>query len=109
HRKLALLAAAVQQAGDPTMRIRSYRPLLGPDDRLPVARAATLLALADEIEHRMPEDEPHGVRCEISGRKVVVHAPVFDPWRRDALAARFRRAFGRSLLIEPEEGGTDDA
>src|SRR5439155_10309684 len=53
HRKLALLAAVVRQAGDETMKVGLYRPLLGPDDRRSVARLATVLAIADEIERRV--------------------------------------------------------
>ena len=103
HRKLALLAAVVRQAGDEGMRTREYRPLLGSDDHLPVARAGAILALVDEIEHRIPPGEEEQVTCRSRGKTVELGAPLLDPWRREALAARFRRAFGRSLAIEPRE------
>jgi hypothetical protein len=31
---------------------------------------------------------------------VVLEAPVYDPWRREALAGRFRLAFGKRLLLQ---------
>jgi exopolyphosphatase/guanosine-5'-triphosphate,3'-diphosphate pyrophosphatase len=100
HRKLALLSAVVRQAGDEGMSISRYRPLLGPDDRVQVARSATVLALADEIEHRLPPGHGGEVRCHVQGKRVVLEAPVYDPWRREALAGRFRLAFGKRLLLQ---------
>jgi exopolyphosphatase / guanosine-5'-triphosphate,3'-diphosphate pyrophosphatase len=97
HRKLALLSAIVRQAGDQGMKIIRYRPLLGADDGPPVARWAMLLALADEIERRLPPDHDGGVRCRVQGKRVVIDAPVNDPWRRAALSERFRTVFGRRL------------
>jgi hypothetical protein len=31
---------------------------------------------------------------------VVLEAPVYDPWRREALAGRFRVAFRKRLLLQ---------
>jgi exopolyphosphatase / guanosine-5'-triphosphate,3'-diphosphate pyrophosphatase len=99
HRKLALLSAVIRQAGDQGMSISRYRPLLGPDDRVQVARSATVLALADEIEHRLPPGHPGEMRCLVQGKRVVLEAPVHDPWRREALSARFRTAYGKRLQL----------
>jgi exopolyphosphatase / guanosine-5'-triphosphate,3'-diphosphate pyrophosphatase len=99
HRKLALLSAVIRQAGDQGMSISRYRPLLGPDDRVQVARSATVLALADEIEHRLPPGHPGEMRCLVQGKRVVLEAPVHDPWRREALSARFRAAYGKRLQL----------
>jgi exopolyphosphatase / guanosine-5'-triphosphate,3'-diphosphate pyrophosphatase len=101
HRKLAMLAAVVRQAGDETMRVQMYRPLLGPADRVPVARASAMLALADQVEHRMPPGQEGGIRCEVRARIVLLQAPVFDTWRRETLARRFQRVFGKRLVIQP--------
>jgi exopolyphosphatase / guanosine-5'-triphosphate,3'-diphosphate pyrophosphatase len=97
HRKLALLSAVVRQAGDQGMSISRYRPLLGPGDRAAVARSATLLELADTIEHVLPPGHEGEVRARVEGRRVVLEAPVHDPWRREALSQRFRAAFARRL------------
>ena len=102
HRKLALLSAVVRHAGDEGMSVSRYRPLVGPDDRLQLARSATVLALADEIEHRLPPDQRGEVHCTVQGKRVMLEAPVFDPWRREALAGRFRVAFGKRLLIQSD-------
>jgi exopolyphosphatase/guanosine-5'-triphosphate,3'-diphosphate pyrophosphatase len=101
HRKLALLAAVIRQAGDEKMSVRAYRPLLGPEDRRPVARQATLLAIADEIEQRIAPGKALPVACEERKRQAIVHAPLFDGYRQGLLAARFRRAFGKRLVFEP--------
>jgi exopolyphosphatase/guanosine-5'-triphosphate,3'-diphosphate pyrophosphatase len=106
HRKLALLSAVVRQAGDQGMSISRYRPLLGPGDRSQVARSATLLALADEIERRLPPGHQGDVRCLVRGRRVLLEAPVYDPWRQEALAGRFRTTYGKRLLLQPP--GTGD-
>ena len=101
HRKLALLAAVIRQAGDEKMGLRVYRPLLGPEDRRPVARQATFLAIADEIERRIPPGKALPVACEEHKRQVILHAPLFDGYRQGLLAARFHRAFGKRLVFEP--------
>jgi exopolyphosphatase / guanosine-5'-triphosphate,3'-diphosphate pyrophosphatase len=100
HRKLALLSAVVRQAGDQGMSVSRYRPLLGPDDRPQLARSATVLALADEIEHRLPPGHGGEVHCVVQGKRVMLEAPVYDPWRREALAGRFQLAFRKRLLLQ---------
>jgi exopolyphosphatase/guanosine-5'-triphosphate,3'-diphosphate pyrophosphatase len=101
HRTLALLSAVVRAAGDDQMRVGSYRPLLTADDRAPVARAAAILALADAVEHRLAPGAVPDHQCSVVGRRVVLRAPVFDPWEQESLGERFRRAFGRRLTIIP--------
>ena len=101
HRKLSLLAAVIRQAGDEKMSVRLYQPLLGPEDRRPVARQATFLAIADEIERRIPPGKALPVACEERKRQVIVHAPLFDGYRQGLLADRFHRAFGKRLVFEP--------
>jgi exopolyphosphatase / guanosine-5'-triphosphate,3'-diphosphate pyrophosphatase len=102
HRKLALLAAVIRQAGDESMSVGLYRPVLGPDDRRPVARQATILALADEIEHRIGPGQGMLVDCEVRKREVVLRAPLFDGYRQNLMSARFRRVFGKRLTFEPQ-------
>jgi exopolyphosphatase/guanosine-5'-triphosphate,3'-diphosphate pyrophosphatase len=103
HRKLALLSAVVRAAGDDQVQVGSYRPLLTTEDRVPVARAAAILALADAIEHRLPPGAGPDPHCSLAGRRVLVQAPIFDPWEQESLGERFRRAFGRRLTIVPSE------
>jgi exopolyphosphatase/guanosine-5'-triphosphate,3'-diphosphate pyrophosphatase len=107
HRKLALLAAILRKAGDEGFDIRAYRPLVSSADRVPVARAATILELADEIEHRTAPGPDLDVRCEVRGAEVRLTAPIIDPYRQSVLAERVRRAFGKRLVFEPQaaQGG----
>jgi exopolyphosphatase/guanosine-5'-triphosphate,3'-diphosphate pyrophosphatase len=101
HRKLALLAAVLRKAGDEGFDIRAYRPLVTSADRVPVARAAAILELADEIEHRTSHGTVPAVRCEVRRRaEVLLTAPIFDPYRQSVLAGRMRRAFGKRLVIQ---------
>jgi exopolyphosphatase / guanosine-5'-triphosphate,3'-diphosphate pyrophosphatase len=101
HRKLALLAAVVREAGEDGSVIRSYRPLLGAQDRSGVSKASAILALADEIEHRMRPKAQLPVECVVRKREVRLTAPLFDPYRQEILGRQFRRAFGKRLVIEP--------
>jgi exopolyphosphatase/guanosine-5'-triphosphate,3'-diphosphate pyrophosphatase len=103
HRKLALLSAVVREAGDQGMSISRYRPLLGPGDRAAVARSATLLELADTIDHLLPPEHTGAIECRVDGRRVLLEAPVHDPWRREALSQRFRSAFAKRLEFVPAE------
>jgi exopolyphosphatase/guanosine-5'-triphosphate,3'-diphosphate pyrophosphatase len=107
HRKLALLSAVIRRAGDPTMSVRIYAPLLATVDRGTVDRTATMLAIADEVEHRLTPRGAEAVRCEVQGRRAFLHAPLFDPYRTGILAARFRKSFGKELVVRPD--GAADA
>lgn len=99
HRGLALLSAILRRAGDEDSAVRSYAPLLAPDDGGAVGRAAVLLALADDIEERCPRGVPLDVDCEAGRRAVKVTVPALAGWRPRGLADRFQRAFGRTLDV----------
>lgn len=101
HRKLALLAAVIRASGEDGSVLRLYRPLLGPEDLASVSRAAAILALADEIERRMPRGARLPVRCVVNEREVRITAPLFDTYRQRILGEQFHRAFGKRLVIEP--------
>ena len=95
------MATVIRQAGDESSRVQRYAPLLSAADKAVVAREATILSLADEIEHRLTPDSLGTVACEDRGRTVVLDAPVFDPWAVDEMATRFRRAFDKRLTVRP--------
>lgn len=101
HRGLALVAAVLGKAGDEAFDVRTYRPLVGSADRVPIARAAAILELADEIERRSPPGTSPP-RCEVRRREVRLRAPIFDLYRRSVLGARVRRAFGKRLVIDSD-------
>jgi exopolyphosphatase/guanosine-5'-triphosphate,3'-diphosphate pyrophosphatase len=105
HRRLAQLAAIVRFAGSGRPRIAEYRPLLTSADRPAVARASTLLELADEVDHRLPPDDEGALEIEERDRTIVIPVPVFDPWLQEHLARRFAGVFRRRLrFAEPVNG-----
>ena len=102
HRQVALVAAAVRQAGDEDERLaRSLAPLVTRDDDDPLERAAVLLALADEITERTPVGSRTALECRIRGGQATVSVETLPSWRVRGLADRFRAAFGRRLKVVP--------
>jgi exopolyphosphatase/guanosine-5'-triphosphate,3'-diphosphate pyrophosphatase len=99
HRALALLSAVLRGAGDEEASLRAYGPLLGAGDTAPLARAATLLALADDIEERCPRGAALAVECESDRQEVKVSVPALAGWRARAQGERFARTFGRKLIV----------
>ena len=99
HRGLALLSAVLRGAGDEDSSLRAYGPLVTAGDVAPIAQAATLLALADDIEERCPPGAPIAVQCESTRQEVMVKVAALAGWRPRDMAARFERAFGRKLTV----------
>lgn len=56
HRQIAVLAGAVRAADKRKYDWRIYRPLLTAEDEIPQQRGGLILALADEVEKRLPPD-----------------------------------------------------
>jgi exopolyphosphatase / guanosine-5'-triphosphate,3'-diphosphate pyrophosphatase len=101
HRELALLAAITRTAGDESVRWHAYRPLLEAQDRNSVAKAGTILALADEAERRMPQGPPQPITLDRRRKTVVLRVPIVDPWRQEALVRRCSKVFGKRFVFEP--------
>jgi exopolyphosphatase/guanosine-5'-triphosphate,3'-diphosphate pyrophosphatase len=99
HRQLALVSAIVYLAGNGEGSLKTFRPLLSAKDRKPVERAAAVLALAEEIEKRIRPGRAPALRCTMEAGVLRVEAPIPTPLRSRRLAARFRRLFGRSLIV----------
>jgi exopolyphosphatase/guanosine-5'-triphosphate,3'-diphosphate pyrophosphatase len=104
HRDIALLSALIRQVGRENLSLRSYRPLLGDEDRPWLAKAGTALALADEIEARLAPSAGEVV-WKVEGREIRLASPITPAWRPRALGSRFRRAFGARLALT--EGDAD--
>jgi exopolyphosphatase / guanosine-5'-triphosphate,3'-diphosphate pyrophosphatase len=109
HRRLAQLAAIVRFAGSGRPRMAEYRPLLTAADRPAVARAAAILELADEIDHRLPEDDDGAVEVDVGDRTVMLAAPLFDPWLQEYLGGRFSKVFRRRLRFRDPLAGSEPA
>jgi exopolyphosphatase / guanosine-5'-triphosphate,3'-diphosphate pyrophosphatase len=103
HADLGRLTAILRQADDDT-RLGQYGALLAKADREPVLRAATVLALADEINRRIPPGRPGSVACEWRNREFAVEAPVLAGWHPRGIAERFGKVFRRRLVVEAGSG-----
>ena len=102
HRGIALLSAVVRGAGDDRSALARYGSLLGKRDREPVARAATLLALADEIEERCPDGAQVKVSCKLTAGEARIAVTNLAGWRQPRrIASRFQRDFARRLVVTP--------
>ena len=62
--------------------------------------AGVLLALADDIEERCPRGAPVDLRCHVSSTQARVDVQGLAGWRPRAIAERFERIFGRTLVVE---------
>jgi exopolyphosphatase / guanosine-5'-triphosphate,3'-diphosphate pyrophosphatase len=98
HRSLITLTAMLRQAHDDA-RPGPYGRLLPRDDQPAVLRAAAALALADELNRRIPPGVPARISTAWHPGAFVVVAPVPGGWRPRSLADRFRRAFDRPLHV----------
>jgi exopolyphosphatase/guanosine-5'-triphosphate,3'-diphosphate pyrophosphatase len=100
HQEIAFVSGLVRRAGDRHADPAALKPLLQASDRQPLDRGAVILALADEIEQRVPRGRPIVVSCRVA-RQVIVSVPLLPSWRSRDLSQRFERAFGRPLVIRP--------
>lgn len=98
HHEIAFVSGLVRRAGDRHADPAALNPLVDPRDRARLDRGAVILALADEIEQRVPRGRAIVVSCRIS-REVVVSVPLLPSWRSRDLGQRFERAFGRPLVV----------
>jgi exopolyphosphatase/pppGpp-phosphohydrolase len=98
HRALGILSAILRQADDDTS-LGAYARLVPRGDRPAVLRAATSLALADELNRRIPSGRAAPFGCRWDGKRFEVHAPVAPGWRPRGVARRFRSVFGVPLSI----------
>lgn len=101
HRDIAMLVAIIREAGGELSSLRIYAALLDRPDRAYVERAALVLALADEIERRLPPGA--AVQATVTSRKqtVTVSAPMSSDWQPGQLGERFRKVLRRTLLVTP--------
>jgi exopolyphosphatase/guanosine-5'-triphosphate,3'-diphosphate pyrophosphatase len=108
HADLGLLTAILRQADD-DIRLGRYGRLVDARRRKAVLRAATALALADELNRRMQPGVPATMSCTFRPRGFELVAPVPAGWRPRGVAARFRQVFGRPLIVVPAESAAGPA
>jgi exopolyphosphatase/guanosine-5'-triphosphate,3'-diphosphate pyrophosphatase len=103
HRQIALLAAVIGEADKRKFDWRVYRPLLSVGDEASVKRAGLILALADEVEKRLPPDQAVPVAYHNARRATIgLYLPTPFGGRLATLAARFTQVFGWELRFEEE-------
>jgi exopolyphosphatase/pppGpp-phosphohydrolase len=98
HEGIGMLSAILRQADD-DLRLGPYRRLVRDADRPAVLRAATVLALADELKRRIPAPEPAVIAGTWHPSAFVIEGPLPHGWHPRALADRFRRVFDRPLHV----------
>ena len=98
HGTLGILSAILRQADD-DIRLGPYRRLISDADRPAVLRAATVLALADELKRRIPASRPATISCTWHPSAFVVQGPLPSGWHPRGVADRFRQVFGRPLHV----------
>jgi exopolyphosphatase/guanosine-5'-triphosphate,3'-diphosphate pyrophosphatase len=98
HARLGVVAAILRQADDDT-RLGSYARLIDDADRPAIERASTTLALADELNRRIPPGGAAPIACAWAADGFEVEAHVPPGWRPRGVAERFARVFGRPLLV----------
>ena len=101
HRSIAMLAAVIARAGRDRVSLAPYSSLLDRADRSLVDRAAVVLALADEVERRMPPGVGATVERRDRRQTVVLSLPIPHAWQAVDVAPRFHRVFGRRLEVVP--------
>lgn len=101
HRQIAVLAGAVRAADKRKYDWRIYRPLLTAEDEIPQQRAGLILALADEVEKRLPPD--YGIPVvfhDVDTNQLGLDLPAPLGGRLSVLAELFPRVFGWELHFE---------
>lgn len=97
HREVALLSSIVELADRDGWDPSRASPPLKADDYDALERAGVILALAEAIETRRLPGRPAPAAGGVRGRSFVVEEPGLEAWEDPALAARFRKAFGKEL------------
>jgi exopolyphosphatase/guanosine-5'-triphosphate,3'-diphosphate pyrophosphatase len=101
HRQLALIAAIIGEADKRKFDWRAYRPLLSSGDESSLKRAGLILALADEVEKRLPPDRAVPVAYHDARRAFLgLYLPTPYGGRLATLAAKFTQAFDWELRFE---------
>lgn len=98
QREVALAAAVTRLAWDPRWDPHVWWPLID-DEAGALERAAVVLLLADEIEQRCRGERAITARCHLSRTAAFVRVPALGGWRETKLEARFRKIFGRRLVV----------
>lgn len=99
HREVVLIAAVVRLAEDQAKGLKRYGPLIESKDLEPLRQLAAILALADEVERRIPAEAPTCLDAVRRGNRVGISAGV-DLARTEPLLARIEETCRTTLELE---------
>lgn len=105
HEDLSILSAILRQA-DEDESPGPYRGLVPAEDRRPLRRAAAILALADEINRRIPSGRPAILSCTWRRGGFLLAGPFPPGWRPRRIGQRFGKVFGRPLVVMAHPSGS---
>lgn len=105
HEDLGILSAILRQA-DEDESPGPYRGLVPAEDRRPLRRAAAILALADEINRRIPSRRPAILSCTWRRGGFLLAGPFPPGWRPRRIGQRFGKVFGRPLVVMAHPSGS---
>lgn len=103
HREIAMTAAIVELSDRSGWNPKRYRPLLRKQDQPVLDRAGILLALADQIEHRLAPGATPEVRCRATVGAALLETPALSDWDVPWCRSRFQHAFGKELRVRSGE------
>ena len=99
HHGLVVLAALLELAGEERVTLAGFRTLVPADERRLLSRLAAALALADELEHRLPDDSA-SIRVQRRRRAIAVATPEDPGWLSSDVEERVHSSWGLPLRIE---------
>jgi exopolyphosphatase/guanosine-5'-triphosphate,3'-diphosphate pyrophosphatase len=101
HRMIALLAAILHAADRRRFDWREYKPWVSGSDKSSLKKAGLILALADEVEKRLPPRGGIPLAFHDKRRTTIgLYLPLPYGGRLAALAERFSEVFGSELRFE---------
>lgn len=98
HPQLVVVAAILRRADKQDAGLKPFKSLLRSYDPVGLTRAATVLAVADEVDRRLLP----GATVIVGGSRktLTIEAPLRPGRWIDALSERTRIVFGRSLALQ---------
>ena len=105
HEQLALVAAIIRRADKENAGLKPFRTLLRTYDPVSVTRAATILAVADAVDRRLPNGAATAA-VRASAKTLTIVAPIPRGRWSQLLDERVRVVCGRRLTIDLKEASS---
>ncbi|MGH2795940.1 MAG: hypothetical protein ACRDKG_16740, partial [Actinomycetota bacterium] len=105
HEQLALVAAIIRRADKENAGLKPFRTLLRTYDPVSVTRAATILAVADAVDRRLPNGAATAA-VRASAKTLTIVGPIPRGRWSQLLDERVRVVCGRRLTIDQKEASS---